>query len=284
MKNGITVHCIIKNEEHWIWYALKSVIPIAARIIIFDTGSTDNTVNIIKTFDNKKIIFQQKDFATPSGLTKLREEQLRMTNTPWFLILDGDEVWPSETTTELKVLLSDASEDSYGVVVRAWNLVGDIFHYHPESVKYHWPYAPKGYLGWANLRVIRTTIPGLKIKGDYPLEAYCDKTGAPIQNYGSKRLIFLKNRYFHMTYLARSTSRKIDKTVLNRAHKGKTEFGITFPKNFRYPEVFYQQRPSIVPIPWQRRSILQTYLSLMISPFKEARRRLLGLYNPQSRK
>ena len=47
-KNRITVHTLVKNEERWIWYALKSVLPFVDQIIVWDTGSTDKTTAIIR--------------------------------------------------------------------------------------------------------------------------------------------------------------------------------------------------------------------------------------------
>jgi glycosyltransferase involved in cell wall biosynthesis len=47
---------IVKNEEHIIHRSLKSVFSFIKKIIIVDTGSTDNTKNIIKKLckENKK--------------------------------------------------------------------------------------------------------------------------------------------------------------------------------------------------------------------------------------
>ena len=280
MKSNLTIHCVVKNEERWIWYALKSILDIADEILIFDTGSTDKTVEIIKTIKSRKIIFEEKGKVDAKGLTQLRREQLVMTKTEWFLILDGDEIWPERTKKELAANLKSVTKSDWGIVVRAWNLVGDFYHYHPESVRYHWPFAPKGYKGWANLRVLRKSV--VKgIKGDYPLEAYCDEDGIPIQNYGQKHLVFLKNRYFHTTYLRRSDTRGRDKSVLNRFKKSKMELGISFPKNSKYPEVFYKKRPNLVTSPWGKRSNLETLVSLVQTPVKETRRRILNLYNPR---
>src|SRR3989338_6982361 len=100
MKSNLTIHCVVKNEERWILYALKSILDIADEILIFDTGSTDKTVEIIKTIKTKK---------------------------------------------ELAANLKSVTKSDWGIVVRAWNLVGDFYHYPPESVRYHWPFAPKGY-------------------------------------------------------------------------------------------------------------------------------------------
>lgn len=277
----ITVHCIVKNEEKWIWYAIESLRDIAYEIIIYDTGSTDNTVKIIKTFKDKKITFKEKGPVDSSQLVSLRREQLKQTKTEWFLILDGDEIWSKDVKDELIKKIKNASPNDWGIVVRAWNFVSDVFHVHPESKLYHWPYAPKNYVGWANLRVLRTTIPGLQITGSYPLEAYCDSNSVPIQNFGSKHLIFLRNRYFHTTYLTRSSNRKKDKTVLNRLKKGKLEYGMSVGEKFVYPEVFFKKVPINVESPWRKRSLLNKTIAFIQSPIKEARRKMFGLYNPK---
>ena len=48
MFDGLTVHCIVKNEERWIWYSLMSVLEHSDKIIVYDTGSSDKTIEIIK--------------------------------------------------------------------------------------------------------------------------------------------------------------------------------------------------------------------------------------------
>lgn len=272
MKKGITVHTIVKNEEKWIWFALMSVLNYVDKILVFDTGSDDKTAEIIKAIKNEKVVFEEKGEVDADGLVILRREQLARTKTEWVLILDGDEIWPEKTIQEFVETANKASKDKWGIVVRAWNLIGDIYHYHPESDYYHWSFAPENYLGWANLRGVRRTIPGLYITGRYPLEAYCDESGTPIQNYGQKRLLFARNRYFHTSYLLRSGSRKRDKTILNRALKNKFELGNKFSKGFSFPEVFYRPYPSLVDSPWKRRSFLRFLASFSITPLKKVKR------------
>ena len=58
----ITAHCLIKNEENFVWYAIKSVVDFVDKIIVFDTGSTDKTVELIKKLAEEypeKIIFEE---------------------------------------------------------------------------------------------------------------------------------------------------------------------------------------------------------------------------------
>ena len=44
----IWAHTLVMNEDRFIWYAVMSVIDYVDKILIFDTGSTDGTVRIIK--------------------------------------------------------------------------------------------------------------------------------------------------------------------------------------------------------------------------------------------
>ena len=44
----IWVNTIVHNEENFIWFAVMSVIDYVDKVLIYDTGSTDKTVEIIK--------------------------------------------------------------------------------------------------------------------------------------------------------------------------------------------------------------------------------------------
>src|SRR5687767_2242153 len=47
MLDDVTVHLMIKNGAKYCEAAIRSIVPHVNRYIIFDTGSTDNTVEII---------------------------------------------------------------------------------------------------------------------------------------------------------------------------------------------------------------------------------------------
>ena len=58
---SITAHCLVKNEENFVGFAIKSVINFVDKVIVFDTGSTDKTVGLIKNLVKEfpeKIIFE----------------------------------------------------------------------------------------------------------------------------------------------------------------------------------------------------------------------------------
>lgn len=52
-ETGIATVIMVRNESYRIEVTLSSILGFSSTIIIFDTGSTDNTVNIIKSFCNK---------------------------------------------------------------------------------------------------------------------------------------------------------------------------------------------------------------------------------------
>lgn len=236
----ITVHTIIKNEDRWIWYALKSVIDFAQKILIYDTGSTDKTIDIIKSIDSPKIIFEPHPVYTREDLVKLRQEQLDRTSTPWFMLLDGDEIWPQKNLRRLVQAAANTGSNTLAFVNRSRNCVGDIYHYLPESTgRYH----IKGITGHLNIRLIKK-VPGLKVIGEYPLEAYT-LNDTPIQDLTSK-IQFVDTWYLHTTHLPRSTKPRSDKNVIDRRQKRKFwRPGLTMPKS-ELPEVFSQPRPTLI--------------------------------------
>ena len=114
-KYDLTVHCVCKNEP-FLWYALKSVYDYCDSILLYDTGSTDHTLEdiaqLIKEDTEGKIIFKQvplgfdeemwsldnlggfiREHAGKMSVGKCRQMQLDETKTKFALLVDGDEVW-----------------------------------------------------------------------------------------------------------------------------------------------------------------------------------------------
>ena len=93
----LTAHMMLCNEERWCWYAIMSVINYVDHMIIYDTGSTDNTVKIIKEIlqipqYKDKVIFEEKGKVEREEFVRLRDEMVQRTKDDYFMIVDGDEV------------------------------------------------------------------------------------------------------------------------------------------------------------------------------------------------
>lgn len=261
MSIPLTVQMIVKNEDRWVWYAIASVINYASHLLIFDTGSEDKTVDIINTFPKNKITFEKKGSINPNQLTRLRQEQLERTKTNWFMIVDGDEIWPKNSVIRLLDVIKKSKSSEIGIVVKSHVCIGDILHSQDEKAG---KYIIKNRIGHYNIRAYKK-LESYHWTGEYPNEAYVNKAGIPIQNQ-ENRLIFLDGYYWHLRHLPRSTKFKNSKRKFEIGKKIRQE---------DLPEVFFSQRPEIVSSPWQTYNSREKLISILNTPILYIKRRLL---------
>lgn len=197
----LTAHMIVYNEEKWVKLAILSVLPHVEEFLIFDTGSTDKTVEIIQSIKNPKIVFDEKGRVNASQMVELRNEQIRRTKTEWFMLADGDEVYPEKIFNQIKL-----NEKYAGIYLRNHVCVGDVYHNLPEN---YGNYELCGHKGHLNTRFYRL-INGWHWWGRYPLEYYGPGVNSPINTMCSN-LQFVNDYYWHMSFLERSS-------VKNRNH------------------------------------------------------------------
>ncbi|MDW8108269.1 MAG: glycosyltransferase [Candidatus Kryptonium sp.] len=82
----ISLCMIVKNEEKFLPECLESVKNIVDEIIIVDTGSTDRTIDIARSYNAKVFSFKwENDFASA------RNESIKHATGDWILVLDADE-------------------------------------------------------------------------------------------------------------------------------------------------------------------------------------------------
>jgi glycosyltransferase involved in cell wall biosynthesis len=268
-------HTLVRNEEKYIWYAVMSVIDYMDKMLIWDTGSDDATVDIIKELKKRnpdKIDFRQVGKVDTHGVTKLREEMLKVTKADWFFILDGDEVWWEYSIRELTEKIKKDTNKMESIVSRFVNVVGDIYHYQDEKAGQYKIDNKKGNL---TIRAMRRNIPGLTVNMPYPLEGYFDSKGKSVQERPAVKRIHLDTpAYLHFTHLTRSESRQKDTKVPARTTKLKHELGIPFPLDHYYPESFFKPRPDVVPCVWSRMGRDFYLKSLAYDLPRKAKRRL----------
>jgi len=99
-RNSLSICMIVKNEEANIGRAIESFLPFADEIIINDTGSTDKTMEIIKSFP-KTILIQSEwigDFAYSRNLS------LDKATCSWILWMDADDYVPPDQVEGIKKL------------------------------------------------------------------------------------------------------------------------------------------------------------------------------------
>ena len=271
----IWVHTLVKNEERYIWYAVMSVIDHVDKILIWDTGSEDKTIKIIKEVKKKypeKVDFRQIGEVTSAGYTKTRQEMLDNTNSNWFLILDGDEVWWEDSIKTLVETIQKERNTLETIVTPSYVLVGDIYHYQEEAAGRDEIDGRRGHL---TIRAMNRTIPGLYTTKPHGQHGYFDENGTLIQERPRKFRKFLNVYNMHFTHLPRSSTREMDAKVPKRDIKLKRELGISFPKDFYYPEVFFRPKPSIVASVWEKMDLGFTLKASLLTIPRKIKRRLI---------
>ena len=240
-KPTISAHCIVKNEERFVWYAIQSVIDSVDEVLVYDTGSTDKTVEIIQTIQSPKLLFEQKGPADPARHTRLRQEMLERTKTDWVLILDGDEIWPGEQIKKLRAEIEN-TDKSIGIV-KVYGCVGDIYHY-SRRIKYSYPWGLEGPYA---MRLFRSTQ-RLKWDAPYGRDTLLTLNGNPAVK--QENCLVSDAYYLHCSALIRSGK---DEEIFHRLKKRREFYVPFFHRSFSnrqppaLPEVFFsEQRPAAV--------------------------------------
>ena len=110
---------ITKNEEKNISRCLDSIKDIVDEIIIVDTGSTDKTIEIAKSYGAN--IYHYK---WNNDFSKARNVSLQKATKDWILVLDADEVLPYEEGLKLKNIINTTENE--GLFLRLDNIIDNV--------------------------------------------------------------------------------------------------------------------------------------------------------------
>jgi len=102
LKPGISLCMIVKNEERSLSRCVESVRPIINQIIIVDTGSSDDTINIAKDLGAEVYNFEWCD-----DFSAARNESIKYAKHQWILLLDADEIIDKDSILELKKIIKN---------------------------------------------------------------------------------------------------------------------------------------------------------------------------------
>jgi len=115
----ITLGMIVKNEEQFLAGCLEQVLPYIDDIVVVDTGSTDETINIAKMYGAKIVNHAwQDDFAAA------RNSYMEVLPEGFTLCLDADEFILPETAVTMRVLAENKDERVY--YFNTYNYTSDV--------------------------------------------------------------------------------------------------------------------------------------------------------------
>ncbi|MFH1248548.1 MAG: glycosyltransferase [archaeon] len=186
----ISVCVICKNEEGRIEKCLSSIKNIADEIIIVDTGSNDNTINIAKKFTNK--IF---NFRWNSDFSEARNFAINNATKEWIFFIDADEEISQKDEEKIKEL--PKKDDFLGFSLIQRNYTNNIGEYgwvssindSYEESKNFYGYVPRGIIRlFKNDKRIKFEGQVHENVGNSILRISKDKiqnTNIPIHHFGS---------------------------------------------------------------------------------------------------
>lgn len=268
-------HTLVKNDARWLWYSVSSVIEHVDKLLLWDTGSTDGSVEIEKALIKKypdKILFKNRSQKSAEEFTDVRQEILEATNSDWIITLDADEIWWDTSIRSIISEIKNADKNVESIVVPTINPVGDIFHRQEEAAG---RYKLSGKVGHYNLRAVYRKIPGLHSEGAHGVWGWADGEGKMVQDRDPEKIKFVDAPYLHATFLPRGGERSNDLEVIKRAKKLKYEIGEDFPLDYFYPEVFFCDRPDFIESPWNVMSSSFKTRAFFETPLRKIKRRFV---------
>lgn len=169
MIEHISVTILVKNVGEHLRETLKSLADFR-EVLVLDTGSTDNTIEIAKEFPNVRL--QAADF---KGFGETHNYASSLTSNDWILSIDGDEVLTKELVDEISKL--KLQNDSVYAISRH-------NYFNGKHIK--------GCSGWYPDWIVR--LYNRKVTSFTPIPVH-----EKIQDKGFK-IIRLKNPFLHTPY------------------------------------------------------------------------------------
>jgi glycosyltransferase involved in cell wall biosynthesis len=99
-KATLSVTIVAQNEERTIAHVLRAVQSLADEIVFLDSGSTDSTVDIAKSFG---VSFFHQDWL---GYAAQKNKAIDLAQGDWILSLDADEILSPELVSEIAAILA----------------------------------------------------------------------------------------------------------------------------------------------------------------------------------
>jgi tetratricopeptide (TPR) repeat protein len=126
-RRGVRVSlCVIaRNEEAWLGPCLASAAPVVDEIIVADTGSTDGTVGIARTYGARVVHVEWRD-----DFAAARNAALAEATGTWVLALDADERLTGEAADGLQATVAETSAPALRLPVEEVDAQGDVHAIH----------------------------------------------------------------------------------------------------------------------------------------------------------
>ena len=148
-RDGISLCMIVRDEAHCIKECLAAARPHVDEIVVVDTGSLDNTIELAEPFTD---ILEH--FTWIDDFSAARNYSLELASQPWTLVLDADEMLSEQDYRQLRQLTHTESTDAYCLTQRHYlhNAQDDNAVWKPVREPDRFS---KNYKGYSENRILR---------------------------------------------------------------------------------------------------------------------------------
>lgn len=104
MLTNLTPVVLTMNDLYWIPYTLSAIVGWFDRVVIYDVGSKDGTLDVLRWFkDNSKceILLEEFPFVEPKAQLAFRNALIADAQSEYYIQVDGDEVWSEDSLKAL---------------------------------------------------------------------------------------------------------------------------------------------------------------------------------------
>ena len=118
----------IKNESRWIRQSIESQLPVCDKVLIFDDHSTDDTREIVRSFDERCVLIESPF----EGVDEVRDKNFLLRHIlaqdpEWALWIDGDEVLEKRAVAAFAAEQANAQVCAYSMqVLYFWDSLNKI--------------------------------------------------------------------------------------------------------------------------------------------------------------
>jgi glycosyltransferase involved in cell wall biosynthesis len=213
----LALNLLTKNNEKTIKAALESCHDIVDEIIVVDTGSSDATKSILKSYPKVKLIEE----AIFKGYSYHRNQAIKATKSDWILVFDSDEFLSTFLAKRIRQLIQSKVFSKYRMYSRWINKI-----YEDASATYVEP--NKKFKGRYNARTrLFRNLDGIEFRGEIHESVF-----------GLEKIRFQDLPYdyavYHLDVAVNTIEQRLEKTLKRNNLKP----GTAYPEEY-LPELYF---------------------------------------------